>query len=333
MADPADDYINFIWQIQADAPTVRRQLDVESQGHALSLEGVGPAGSNFELWSVHSPTANDFLLDEQYVSAFLPNATLALSSADPYDLIPRTRVDQPFRLTVTVAGLDDGTSGIDPDLIPDAAKKIGLTRAGMVYPEGTHSNEETALTPTVVTESFVVSNGVATINYVITALTGPDMTQLEGEEIFTANSLTSFGATATVLDSKRIQIWPIARGAISGLDPTVRYTDIPEFWVNMIDLYPASETYVRAYHGVPTSAPTESFMLQGSYVLLNDSVPQDRQLTIDEINENFKKEGPYTVELMHKTPFGIDILDQFYPLQVDRTVEFKGSLFTKGDES
>lgn len=329
LAGPADDYINFIRQTQMDTG-VEWDVTVASQGQSLSQEGVGPEGSNFELWSVHSPTANDFLLDEQYVSSFLPNAVVTLSSADPYQLTPRTRVDQPFTLTVSVAGLDDGTSGIDPSLIPEAAKKIGLTRSVVAYPEGTHTAVEANITPTILSESYLTANGVATVSYTITGLTGPDMTLVEGEEIFTASSLASFGAVASVLDSKRIQIWPIARGTLSGVDSTRRYATIPQIAVTMVDLYPASETYVRAYLGAPQTSPAQSFMLPGSYVLLNDSVPQDRTMVIDDIDESFEREGPYTLELIHETPFGTDILVQFYPLHVDRTIEINGALNTEG---
>ncbi len=97
----------------------------------------------------------------------------------------------------------------------------------------------------------------------------------------------------------------------------------------MHDLYPASSTYVRAYFGEPTTNPTEAFMLQGSYVLLNDSVPQERSMTIDDIDEKFNKEGSYTLELIHVTPFGVDLLAQFYPLKVDRTVRVTATIYSR----
>ncbi len=326
-ADPADHYENFIRQIQVDSG-LEWDVTVGPEGQCLSEEGVGPDGSNFELWSVHIDTANDYLLDEQYVSSFLPNAQIAITSADPYSLIPRTRVDQPFTVSILVSGLDDGTSGIPPDEIPEAAKKVGFLREGMVYPAGSHTGEGSGITPSVISEGFIETNGQTVLDYPITALSGPDLTELEGEEIFTVSSLASFGSDASVLDSKRIQIWPIASGSLSGLDPNTRYLELPPIGVTLHNLYPSSATYVRAYHGAPDPAPTESFMLLGSYVLVNDSVPQERSLTIDEIDEYFIKEGPYTLEIIHETPFGVDLLQQFYPLQVDRTIEMKASLFS-----
>ena len=39
--------------------------------------------------------------------------------------------------------------------------------------------------------------------------------------------------------------------------------------------------------------------------------------------------GSYTVEVLHDTPFGTDVLTQFYPLQVDMTLAVRGTLYSK----
>lgn len=326
-ADPADDYVNWIRQTQEDSG-VEWDVTVAPSGVSLSPEGVGPDGSNFELWSIHNLTAVEYLLDEQFVSSYLPTALIKITSADPYQAVTRTRVDQPYTVTITVAGLDDGSSGLAPEDIPDAAKKVALEHSVQAYDEVTHTLPDGAGNPTDLPGSYLESNGDAIIVYPVTNLSGPDLTQVEGEEVFSVSTLDDFGAPASVLDSKTIQIWPIATGLITGVDSAVRYVQLPDIFVTMHDLYPDSETYVRAYKGPPSASPVDPFMLSASYVKIADSVPQERDLMMDELDGVFTKEGPYTLELIHVTPFGIDILDQVHPLLVDRTIEVKMNLYS-----
>jgi hypothetical protein len=130
------------------------------------------------------------------------------------------------------------------------------------------------------------------------------------------------------LDSQRLQVWPIASGAMSGIDTSVRYTEIPTIYVQLTDLYPKSETYVRAYHGSPTDSPVDPFLIPASYVKIADAIPQSRDLILKDVDDLFEKEGPYTLELIHETPFGYDILHRIHPLRVDRTIEVKMNLYS-----
>jgi len=325
VANPAADYVNFIRQTQADSG-VEWDVTVASSGASLSPEGVGDPGSFFQLWSIHSPTAKTYLLDEQYVSSYLPSARLTINTMDPYTSVPRTRVDQPFSVTITVEGLYEGTDLTD---IPDAALNVAFAHSVVNYPDGTHTLPTGAgAAPIMIREGYVKANGDTVVRYELTNLSGADLTQVEGEERFTVSSLADYGIAASVMDSKRVQVWPVATGSISGLSKTKRYIDIPPITVILDDLYPASETYLRAYRGAPSSSPPDPFLVEGSYVLLADSIPQARSLLINDVNDFFDKEGPYTLEIIHETPFGFDILDQFHPLNVDRTVEMKASIFT-----
>lgn len=328
LASPADDYVNFIRQTQADSG-VEWDVSVASSGASLSPEGVGDPGSFFQLWSIYSPTAKTYLLDEQYVSSYLPTAKIEIQTGDPYSSVPRTRVDQPFSVTITVAGLHEGSDLTD---IPDAALNVAFTHTGVNYPDGAHTLPASgAPAPVILREGYITANGDTVVRFDVTNLSGADLTQVEGEESFTVSSLADYGVAQSVMDSKRVQVWPVATGELSGLDPTKRYMDIPPITVVLDDLYPASETYVRAYKGPPSGSPREPFLVQGSYVLVADSIPQSRNLVINDVNDFFKKEGPYTLEIIHETPFGFDILAQFYPLRVDRTIEMKGSIYTGGE--
>lgn len=330
VAAPADDYVNWIRQIQADSG-VEWDVTVAPSGESLSEEGVGPEGSFFQLWSIHNLTATEYLLDEQYVSSYMPNARVVILTGDPYTSVKRTRVDQPYSVTIFVEGLDDGSSGLDPSEIPEAAKKVEFTRSMLEYSGGTHAPPEDGGTPTVISDRFVSTNGNNEFFYSITSLTGADLTQVEGEEIFTVTALEDYGVAASILDSRRLQIWPVATGVVSGIDTTVRYTEIPTISVELEDLYPKSETYVRAYLGSPVSNPAEPFLLPASYVKIADSIPQDRDLALKDLDDLFKKEGPYTLEVIHETPFGYDILDRIYPMNVDRTIEMKVNFYSRGE--
>jgi hypothetical protein len=326
-ASPADDYVNFIRQTQVDSG-VDWDVTVAPSGESLSQEGVGPEGSFFQLWSIHNATTTEYMLDEQYVSSYLPTAKITILTGDPYTSVKRTRVDQSYSVTVTVSGLDDGTSGTPPEEIPEAAKKIAFEHVVRNYDPTTHGLPENPPAPTVVEDSFIDVNGDSVTVYSITHVTGPDLTQAEGEEVFTATALEDFGTTASTLDSQRLQVWPIATGSLSGIDTEVRYVEIPTIFVVLHDLYPKSETYVRAYRGAPSSNPVDPFLIPASYVKIADSIPRNRDLALNSVDELFKKEGPYTLEIIHETPFGYDILDQLYPLKIDRTIEVKVNLFT-----
>lgn len=325
-AAPSDDYVNWVRQTQVDTG-VEWDVTVSPSGQSLSPEGVGVDGSFFQLWSIHNVTATEYMLDEQYVSSYLPTAKISIQTGDPYASVRRTRVDQPFQITIEVSGLDDGSSGLAPEDIPEAAKKVALEHITRNYDPDTHEllSENAS---TVVHETLIDENGNTVNYYTITNLVGADLTQVEGEEVFTVTALEDFGTTASTLDSKRVQIWPIATGTVSGIDSAIRYTTIPTIYVDLHDLYPASQTYVRAYLGAPATEPNHPFLLPASYINISDSIPQDREMALSDLDNVFKKEGPYTLELIHETPFGYDILHQIYPMNVDRTIELKVNMYS-----
>lgn len=126
-----EDYINFVRQTQEDSG-VEWDVSVASHSDMMSPEGVGEAGSIFELWSVHSSTASEYFLDEEFVSSFTPEVSIEIHTLDPYDVIPRARVDQPFSVSINVGGLLDGPG------VPEAAKKVFFTHDAFAYPEGLH---------------------------------------------------------------------------------------------------------------------------------------------------------------------------------------------------
>lgn len=330
VADVADNYVNFVRQIQADSG-VEWDVSVGAQGEMLSTEGVGPEGSHFQLWSIHALAAEDYLLDEGFVSAYSPSARITIETADPYDVVPRTRCDQPFRVTVDVGGLVLNPDG-NPD-IPAAASNVHLRHETFDYPEGVHSLDGVAEPQGVeLVSGYISENGLLRLDYPGTNLTGADLTKLEGEEVFTVSSLADYGFTEAVLDSAKLQVWPIADAVVSGLDSTVEYTTVPPFTVTLRDLYPDSTTYMRVYPGPPSAAPKpegEKIVLS-SYVLIDDRVPQDRELLLDDMREYFEGSDEFTLEVLHETPFGVDILAR-KTVRMKQRLTVRGTLYAGGD--
>ena len=87
-----DEYVNFVRQIQQDSG-IEWDMGIRSSGVKISPTGVSRAGSFFELWAIHDQSITEYRLDEQYVTAYTPNATVRILTGDPYKAVPRTRVD------------------------------------------------------------------------------------------------------------------------------------------------------------------------------------------------------------------------------------------------
>lgn len=317
-----EDYVNFVRQTQEDTG-VEWDVTVAPSGEMLSLEGVGEAGSLFQLWSIHSFRVSEYLLDEEFVSSYTPEVTISITSRDPYEVIPRTRVDQPFTVTIRVEGLLSG-----PDL-PSAAQRVLLTHEGFVYPEGVHGFPEgVERMGSAVDQSYVSENGEAKRSHSITSLMGPDLTQIEGEEEFVVWAVSEDGLGEEILDSAVLQVWPLAGASIFGIEPGVTYEQVPPIHVVLTDLYPDSETYVRITKGAPGSGGT-AVPIEASYVLIDDVVPQDREILLDGVDSFFPRTGEYTIEVVHKTPFGLEILERLFPIVIDRTVAVHGAIYAR----
>lgn len=341
-ADP-DDYVNFVRQIQEDSG-IEWDVSVAPSGSMLSPEGVGPHGSLFQLWSIHSLTASEYRLDEEFVSAYTADAAIAIITGDPYEHIARTRVDKAFTVEVSVSGLLEQTGVLG---VPLSATQVLLRHEAAEFPEGQHSFDAEGegasdsggllgepLRPLrEIAAAILNSNGLVRLDYPVTNLTGDDLTQVEGEEVWTVfavdGGLLGLPLVAgDMLESATLQVWPIADATISGLDPAANYETVPPVSVSLRDLYPDSTTHVRVYAGAPTSQPTEPSKVQSSYVIIQDSIPQNRTINLDELDDYFPKTGSYTIEVVHETPFGTEVLTQFYPVNIDRTISIRGSVYT-----
>jgi len=172
-------------------------------------------------------------------------------------------------------------------------------------------------------------NGLTILSFVKTNLSVPDITSGIGEEVFTVTALAGQILSDTILDSQRVQVFPIAQAKITGFDSATEYESFPTISVELVDLYPSSKTYVRIYPGNPVGNPSEvAEKVRDSIVIIEDVIAHDRILVLNKLDKMFADHGIHTIEVVHETPFGTDLLYQS-TLQVDRKVVVNSSLFTQ----
>ncbi len=313
-------YTNFIRQIQIPSG-VQWDASVAASGEQLSPLAVDTGGSRFELWTVLSSPLTSYLLDTNYVGAYIPVAFVVLHSEDPYGPILRTRADRPFSVDVTVNGLLNGLTD------PVSAKSVKLLRHVQSYGDGGTGLAIDRSQATLLSQSVISQNGTQTLTFALTSVPGADRAKVRGEERFSVFSLADYQAPETQIVSQYIQIWPVADGSLAGLTQgqSIRFA-VPQVTVTLNDLYPSSTTYVQVYQG-NQQLGTAGKTVPGSVLVLNDTVPQSRVLTLKDYDAVFDTEGRWTMELLTVTPFGTDRL-AYVSFDVARIIKVNSTLTT-----
>lgn len=321
-------YTNFIRQIQqevnGDDGVTWDMPNLAAVGESLSELPINPGGAYFELHTLDSVTGTGFLLRSVYVGAYIPVATLRVWSEDPYDIVPRTRADRPFYVDVKIDGLKDTADA------PEAAKKVKFLHHVQSYGNGGTGVGLDRTQATLSEQNYIESMLANTLTYQITAVPGADRTKVRGEERFSVFSLADYQAPESELGSQFIQIWPVADGSLAGItnNQFIRYK-MPMVTVTLNDLYPDSHTYVQAYEGAPQLGKTGK-IVPGSSLVVSDTVPQSRILVLSDYDKVMEEDGQWTMELLTKTPFGVDRL-AYVTFTVDRTIQMNGSVTTIAD--
>ncbi|KAB2640440.1 MAG: hypothetical protein DVB25_04035 [Verrucomicrobia bacterium] len=313
-------YTNFIRQFQTST-AVQWDATVAASGVQLSPLPVGAGGSRFELWTVLSLPLTSYLLDTSYVGAYIPVAVVTLHSQDPYGPILRTRADHPFSVDVAVSGLLSGLTD------PAASKSVNLYRYVQSYGTGGTGVNLDRSQAALLTQASITQNSTQTLSYALTSIPGADRTKVRGEERFAVFSLADYQAPAAQIASFYIQIWPVADGTLAGLSQgqLIRFA-MPQISVTLNDLYPNSTTYVQTYRGNPQLGMVGK-TVPGSILVLNESLPQSRVLTLKGYDAVFDSEGLWTMELLTLTPFGIDRL-AYVSFNLDRIIKVNSNLTT-----
>lgn len=308
---------SFLRQIQQpetlNATPVVWDMPVKAIGTASSALALQSKGALFQLWTIEQATAKDYLLDQKLVGAYLPKADIKITTLDPYPFVKRTRVDQPFSVEIQVADLLTGTG------LPDASTKVLLEQHIQPYVNGVIS-----LNPAVVAankplySSYISQNGSTVLKFAASSLKASDPTKSLGEEHFIVHALSDGTTTQSQIASSKVQVWPVASGAIYGIKPSekLRYL-IPTLQVNLYDLYPRSDTYLMVYEGT---------QINGAAGKLVKAFPMDRDrslstiLEVTELSALIGADGPYTIALMSETVYGTELLCDPITFDVKRTI-------------
>lgn len=313
-------YTNFIRQVQYPEG-IQFDVTVAPNGEQLSALAINPGGARFELWTVRSSPLTSYLLASQYVGTYVPLATVALRSEDPYVTIPRTRADRPFFVDVTISGLLSGATD------PVASKSVTFLRHVQSYGPGGTGVSIDRSAATLLEQSTINTNGSRTLTYAINAVPGTVRTKVRGEERFSVFSLPDTNAPASELGSRFIQIWPVADATIGGIvnGQLIRFI-IPQLTLTLNDLYPNSSTYAQVYRGAAVLG-TSGTIVPGSSFVVSDTVPANKVLTISNWDAVLTSDGQWTMEIITVTPFGTERLTSV-TFTVNRTIKVNGNVTT-----
>jgi len=309
-------YVNFIRQNQ-QGTSVIWDMPVIPVGNAPSALALESGGALFQLWTIEQAKAKDFLLDQKLVGAYLPKADVKISTLDPYSLIPRTRVDQPFTVQIDVSGLLVGMN------LPISADRVLLEHHLANYTkEQLGFSLQQAISGTPASSGYIQANGATVLKFPVSSLRHSDPTKASGEEHFVVHALAEGGVTQTQIASAMVQVWPIASGEIKGIQPgdELRF-QMPKIELILNDLYPRSDTYVQVYKGA-AALGKEGIRLEGSHLVLDQDRSDSRVIPLSGFDNTFEEDGTYTMEIVHETPFGVERLSHV-SFQVRRTLQVR----------
>jgi hypothetical protein len=268
----------------------------------------------FQLWAINQSPPRDYLLDQKLVGAYLPKATMKVVTLDPDGEIPRTRVDQPFRVEMQVSDLLTGAQ------YPLAASSVLFERHVATYgPKETSLDPVTVLSSAPVNNEYLTANGQHIKSYSASALTAEDSTKVSGEEHFVIHALADGAIEQSQIASAMVQVWPVASGEIKGIasGDKLRFQS-PQVELLLNDLYPRSDTYLLLFEG------TQYNGVDGTIV---KAFPMDREtseshvLRVSELESKLTKDGDYTLVLVSDTVYGREKLCEPVTFSIRRTIE------------
>jgi hypothetical protein len=291
-------------------------IDLTLLGIHLNITlGTDPTGSSLPK-----------LLAEKTVGAFIPQATIQITSADPY-LETRTRADQPFNMVIAIGKLPKPESNT-PAGVPT---KVKLARSYKLYHPTLHVPMENGSGQGTYDQAYEFNlNGTYTFPGLYQNLPGPSPTQVMGEETFTATVKVGSNSSDAQIASKTVKIWPVGAAEIQGLVEGKIYPAAPEsLRVSYTNAYPASDSYVQIYKGEPQLNKSGT-IIASSMFPLNSFEPQSSFRPIAEYAESVIEDGTYTMEVMTVTPFNDRKPERltYATFQIKRSMEIRGSVST-----
>jgi hypothetical protein len=299
---------------------------VDMKGNRVSFAPIPEGGSEFTLWAYRrgADGLEEHLVDTEVVGAYLPEGEIWITTGDPYTAgIPRTRIDQPFTVNYEVNGLMS-----DADA-PEAAKRVLLDHK--VTPATGDPKESNLGEEVAASQGYIDRNGVRSYKQFASPLIGADLFNSAGVETLRLFALPDGQVAELELSSAQVQIWPMSTGSFSGADPNTSYTIAPSITVDLVNLYPESETWVQYYPGPPVPGTVGNRLIEQPPVILQEADrPENRVLTFTQLDNVFDANGPWTLEVIHRTPFGIEVISDT-TVNINRDLKLRGSFQALAD--
>lgn len=295
----------------------------------VSLVGQGPSalsmesgGALFQLWAINPiAPAREYLLDHKLVGVYLPKADIKVITLDPLARVPRTRVDQPFRVEIQISDLLTGAG------LPLASSSVLLERHLVNYPAGQPLIDPVkAVSGTPVDSRYLSANGQHNMSFPVSRLTAPDPTKAAGEEHFVIHALADGQISQSQIASAMVQVLPVASGEIKGIasGDKLRF-QVPKIELILKDLYPRSDTYLLLYDKNNEGVVVKSFPMD------RDNT-ESHVLLVDELESKIKEDGDYKLVLVSDTVYGREELCDPVPFNIRRTIQMNAMQVTFSDK-
>ena len=123
---------------------------------------------------------------------------------------------------------------------------------------------------------------------------------------------------------------PCNETAIYGIDTTQKHIRVPSLTLNLDDLYPSSVTKVRLYKGTQQASPSADSLIELSTPIEHTAdpiKPDDKTFSINAIDGDIEEDGTYTLDILHETPCGEEVLE-YVTFEVERKIVVRGSIIT-----
>ncbi|MDZ4288141.1 MAG: hypothetical protein U0984_09290 [Prosthecobacter sp.] len=299
---------------------------------------VSEIGSSFELYA--RGTAWDttiYLLDTKLIRAYAPQVTVQVTSEDSYsrgdpassNYVRRTRADRPFGLTIDVAGL-----------VPASGSQAERQVYFATYKSSYNATTFSALnqTQTLISETNL-GNGTVSLTPLYQELNLVTPTTACGEHVYSFVRYASDGVPDTTLVQSKVEVWPVADATIDNISAGQVITDrIPALVLHLKNLYPDSRTFAQVYPGAAVLG-TAGTMIKGTERLYGTyyspqtvatNVPQNQDITIDDLSNYAPTDGIYTLEVITASPFFDRAPERLLTVtfEVDRVISSRGQLST-----
>lgn len=328
-------YKNFIRQVNfpedlGGVGVEYNPIESANSGEMLSPLPINTGYARFDLNTISS-MGQDWLLNSAYVGTYqIPKPIVTIISLDTSSEVPRTRVDFPFTVRIQVENIDSSPG------MPEISKSVDLHHLVQSYGaggDGLAIDREQAQEVSIWgTPRSLTSNGTIELRSLFNSIRTIDPsfseTKVRGEERFRVLSVDS-----KELASATIQVWPVATGKIEGIKEgdNIKFR-MPQLTLTLTDLYPKSTTYLQAYPG-PWVEGKAGLVVPFPPLTLTESIPQNRTLLVQDYDNVLDRDGEWTFELLHSTPFdkveggGVLSLDHV-TVNINRTLDVNAAITT-----